>query len=640
MTAQDDDDLHRLAGAIVDGVTIDWASTESGVANHTRQIVRELAIIAAISDVHCSTPLAADSHAAASTVESVAGALGTWATFRLLEKIGGGAHGEVYRAWDTRLDREVALKLLPADVDEAECPTSTIHEGRLLARVRHPNVVTIYGAERIENRIGLWMEFINGRTLEQILQRGGVLSESETISIGLEICRAVAAVHGAGLLHRDIKAHNVMRSQEGRIALMDFGTGKKLEDDAFPDLAGTPLYLAPEILRGEPATVRSDIYSLGVLLYHLVTTSYPVRGDSVRDIRIAHDTGKRTPLHMAGGGVSTNFARIVDRAIDPLPERRYDSADALSADLVRSVPYINDASDWYLKGRALINRRGIPNVQKAAEFFGRAIAKDPTFAPAHAGLANAYAFLSFPFRGISFDVAYPIMRPAAVQALRLDPLLADAHAAMGWVYAFDHDWKNAEKRFEQSIRMDPGRTQTYTSYSVSTLQPLRKYDEALRLLRVASQHDPLSLDVQREIGEVQLFAGRYAEAVETFLRISEVEPDFPFLQAYLAKALTFAGRAEEALPRLEDGSPWAAQTYVMTDRRADAEKLAAESAGYPYRLAVISGALGNTERAIEALERASLVEPHRIGRLLIEPELASIREHLRVVKIRHAFNLP
>jgi tetratricopeptide (TPR) repeat protein len=279
-------------------------------------------------------------------------------------------------------------------------------------------------------------------------------------------------------------------------------------------------------------------------------------------------------------------------------------------------------------------------VQKAAEFFGRAIAKDPTFAPAHAGLANAYAFMSFPFRGIAFDVAHPIMRPAAVQALQLDPLLAEAHAAMGWVHAFEHDWENAEKSFEQSIRIDASRTQTYTSYSVSTLQPLRKYGEALRLLRVASQHDPLSLDVQREIGEVQVFAGQYADAVETFLRISEVEPDFPFLQAYLAKALTFAGRAEEALPRLEDGSPWAAQTYVMTDRRADAEKLAAECADHPYRLAVISGALGHTDRAIEAVERAAVVEPHRVGRLLIEPELASVRDHPRVVVVRHAFNLP
>ena len=185
--------------------------------------------------------------------------------------------------------------------DEAAPATSIIEEGRLLARVRHPNVVTIYGAERIENRIGLWMEFVKGRTLEQILEQDTVLSESETVAIGLELCRAVSAVHGAGLLHRDIKAHNVMRSEDGRIALMDFGTGRKLDDDASLDLAGTPLYLAPEVLQGQPATVRSDLYSLGVVLYHLVTGSYPVRGRTVREIRDGPRAWRATPLFRSRG---------------------------------------------------------------------------------------------------------------------------------------------------------------------------------------------------------------------------------------------------------------------------------------------------------------------------------------------------
>lgn len=116
----------------------------------------------------------------------------------------------------------------------------------------------------------------------------------QAIDIGLELCRAISAVHGADLLHRDIKAHNVMRADDGRIVLMDFGTGRELDDDASSDLAGTPLYLAPEVLRGQKATVRSDIYSLGVLLYHLVTGSYPVKARTVREVRRAHDRGERT----------------------------------------------------------------------------------------------------------------------------------------------------------------------------------------------------------------------------------------------------------------------------------------------------------------------------------------------------------
>ena len=109
------------------------------------------------------------------------------------------------------------------------------------------------------------MELVSGQTLEQVLQDGAVLTPAQVIDIGLELCGAVSAVHGAGLLHRDIKANNVTRADDGRIVLMDFGAGRDLVNSSSSDLTGTPLYLAPEVLRGEPATVQSDLYSLGVL---------------------------------------------------------------------------------------------------------------------------------------------------------------------------------------------------------------------------------------------------------------------------------------------------------------------------------------------------------------------------------------
>src|SRR6185436_11248822 len=110
------------------------------------------------------------------------------------EPIGNGAFGQVYRAWDTRLDREVALKLLPADSDDGDARASSIiEEGRLLARVRHPNVVTIYGAERIGDTVGLWMERVEGETVEQRLARESTLKASDAMEIGIQICQAVSA---------------------------------------------------------------------------------------------------------------------------------------------------------------------------------------------------------------------------------------------------------------------------------------------------------------------------------------------------------------------------------------------------------------------------------------------------------------
>ncbi len=816
---RDDVALTELAGAILDGTPVDWDAADSDAASHDRPLVCRLKSIAAIARAH-----------RADTPE-------TWGPLRLLERIGQGAFGDVYCAWDSRLDRQVALKLLAADSSPSNpLATAVIEEGRLLARVRHPNVVTIYGAERIDDRVGLWMEYVDGRTLHQlVVDDGRRFSPREVAAIGQALCGALEAVHAAGLLHHDIKAQNVMMDRDGRVVLMDFGSGRDRGGTSTADLRGTPLYLAPEVLAGVSShSVQSDVYSTGVLLFFLLTGTYPVTGLDLAALRKAHERGERRSVKAAAPKVPRRLRLAVERAIDPGPKRRYESADALGADLAALAPrqriarvtsaagvaaafvlvvgvgweaagrqmgssatprallgltavnpvaagnlspaerpviavlpfknlsaeadsdYFVDgladeiirnlavvqglqvlsstsssafkdqprnlrhieeqlgaslvvegsvlraggrvrinaqlvqvagdiplwadefdreladifsiqddisraivtklrltpgrnrqrddtdpgAYDLYLRGRALVDRRGVPNTQQAAELFERAIARDPGFAPALAGLANAYAFMSFPYRGIAFETAYPIMRPAAVKALRLDPLLAEAHAAMGWVYSYEHDWANAEKAFQQSIRLNPSLAQTYTSYSVSTLQPLQKYDEALLLLQVASQHDPLSLDVQREIGEVQLFSGRYAEAVDTLQRVRDVEPDYPFVQTYLARALILAGRVEEALPLWQPGAIWPVHAYVRMGKRAEAEMIAAEHGGYPYRRAVISAALGETDRAIEALERTAVSEPHRMGRLLIEPELAALRGHPRVVALRKAFNLP
>jgi len=145
--------------------------------------------------------------------------------------------------------------------------------------------------------------------------------------------------------------------------------------------------------------------------------------------------------------------------------------------------------------------------------------------------------------------------------------------------------------------------------------------------------------VQREISEVQLFSGRYLEALQTFQGVSEIQPDFPFVHSYLARALMCTGRVEEAIPLSEPGVPWLAFCYVTTGKRAEAEKLAADSGRYPFRLAVISAALGDPERTIQALERAAVSEPHRTGRLFIEPGMAALRGDPRVSALRKKFGL-
>ena len=315
--------IDDLAQAILDGTPIDWTAIAGSQDDGNRDLVDELRLLAAVADLHRSNPDDIDRPASA----------GMWGHLELLERIGSGSYGDVYRAWDTRLDREVAVKLMPAEATGSPQVASIIREGRLLAKVRHPGVVTIFDAQQIGDRVGLWMEFVRGRTLEQQLRNDGPCTPKEAVDIGIELCRAIAAVHEAGLLHRDIKAPNVVRADGGRLVLMDFGIGRELTDGSITDLAGTPLYLAPEIFAGAPASARTDVYSIGVLLFHILTGTYPVHATHVSELRRAHERRQPRPLRSLRADVPVPLAAVIDRALDPSPERRYGSAAALAQDL-------------------------------------------------------------------------------------------------------------------------------------------------------------------------------------------------------------------------------------------------------------------------------------------------------------------
>ena len=326
--------LDDVAGAILDCAPVEWDAVESSAERIEEPLIQQLKTLAKLRLV--------------SKRES--GDL--WGPLRVFERVGQGAFGDVYRAWDTRLDREVALKLLPpsfalrATEGKDGGPheeTSVIEEGRLLARVRHPNVVTIYGAERIGNRVGLWMELVKGRTLEEALRDGTTFSAKEVERIGVELCNAVAAVHGAGLLHRDIKAQNVMLADDGRLVLMDFGTGREFERMRDDSVSGTPLYLAPEVLTGSGATARSDVYSVGVVLYHLLTGSYPVQGRDLAALRRAHAARTTGTLPDNSRPIPARLRRVIARALDPDPDRRYATADLFGAALstLRRAPILH-----------------------------------------------------------------------------------------------------------------------------------------------------------------------------------------------------------------------------------------------------------------------------------------------------------
>ena len=232
--------------------------------------------------------------------------------------------------------------------------------------------------------------------------------------------------------------------------------------------------------------------------------------------------------------------------------------------------------------------------------FTRVIAADEAFAPAHAGLANAYGWLSmFPLQTVSLANALAIMRPAATRALELDPRFAEAHAAMGWVLSRERDWRGAEESFERALTLDPSLASTYTGYSFSTLKPQERYADAERVLQMALTRDPLSLEVAREMAALYYVTGRFDEAIAVLERVAAQDGLLPLVRRELGRALTFAGRPAEAIPLLEEqpslGLHYLAHAYVRAGRRADAERLYAEHRAVANRRAVIAAALGEVD---------------------------------------------
>jgi Protein kinase domain len=338
---EDPDPLDKLAESVADGDSIDWGRLEGLPPDDPRRrLLQHLRIIADVAEQHRSAsddPLEVtragpvfdpDVHIGVAPV-GYAGAqavVGRWGHLVLRRKIGEGAFGEVFHAHDTWLDHPVALKLLKPDITESDFSSRILHEARRLARVRHPNVVSVHGADKHDGRVGFWMDLIEGDTLSALVANGR-LSAGEASHIGQEVCLALAAVHQASMVHRDVKAQNVMRAADGgRIILMDFGAGEFMGRASVGRIRGTPLYLAPEIFKGGAATVSTDIYAVGVLLYYLVTGSYPVTGSSLDSLADAHAKGERRRLRDERPDLPASFVAIVERAIDQDPNGRFATA--------------------------------------------------------------------------------------------------------------------------------------------------------------------------------------------------------------------------------------------------------------------------------------------------------------------------
>ncbi|HEU4710621.1 MAG TPA: protein kinase [Pyrinomonadaceae bacterium] len=271
----------------------------------------------------------------------------TLGNYKILEKLGEGGQGTVYKAVDSKLGRTVVIKVLPAELTAKEANLKRFErEARLASALDHPNICTIFDLNEINGIHFIVMQFIEGRNVRQLVN-GRPLSLESALSIALQTCDALAAAHLRGIIHRDIKAGNVMVTPTGQVKILDFGLAKLLDEEAARTSGihhteitevgvpyGTATYAAPEQARGDRVDARADIFSTGVLLYEMLAGTWPFRGNTAVEVRHAVLNDEPEPLaRIRPGRVPPQLQTILDKALAKDPRNRYQKISYMADDL-------------------------------------------------------------------------------------------------------------------------------------------------------------------------------------------------------------------------------------------------------------------------------------------------------------------
>ncbi len=555
--------------------------------------------------------------------------------YKILELLGSGAMGEVYKARDQHLDRVVALKLLPADLSRD--PSSRrrfLHEAKAVAALDHPNVATLYEVGESE---GGWMflalAFCEGETLQQRLERGP-LPLPEAVSVARQIAQGLAAAHRLHIVHRDVKPSNVVILPDGKVKLLDFGLAKMTGATSLTRLGsspGTPAYKSPEQSRGDKVDPRSDLWSLGVVLYEMVAGRLPFGGEYEQ--AVIHGILYETPRPLDGDkGFPPELAATIEKALAKDPEKRYATAEEMDEDL-SCIPLQEGSGDartrpiqikrphqvlWIAAAVILLAVLGgglwawwarahrwsfSPEVARlveqgdklewqgdtkhvlanAEQDYQQALAQSPGNPLIEAQLAALLARLNVQF-------------PAPGQMQEIERLTADAvkkapDHAMPWVaqaklLLLENKPYEAEQAARKAIEQDRDFDRGYTQLGEALIVEGR-LEEGLATLRKATETGQGYLRARLVLAAKLEDAGRYDEAAAEFRKVLSLDADHPTAKENLANIYYTTGRLADAIPLYRDvlettQDPRAANglgNVYFTQNRMD-EAIAAYKKGY------------------------------------------------------------
>src|SRR5690348_14805877 len=262
--------------------------------------------------------------------------------YEVLHLLGEGGMGAVYKVRDRELERFVALKVIRPELAARPEILQRFKQELILARqVTHKNVIRIFDLGEADSVKFITMEFIEGQDLKCLLRERGKLSPDETMKIMAQVCRALEAAHNEGVIHRDLKPQNIMLDSQGRVTVMDFGIARSTEMNGMTQtgaFVGTPEYMSPEQAMGEHVDARSDLFTLGIIFYELLTGDTPFRADTFYAMLLNRTTRKARPPIEVDPSIPQQINEVVVRCLETSPDQRYQSAREILAGLGLESP--------------------------------------------------------------------------------------------------------------------------------------------------------------------------------------------------------------------------------------------------------------------------------------------------------------
>ncbi|MCB9931802.1 MAG: protein kinase [Planctomycetes bacterium] len=475
----------------------------------------------------------------------------------LLERIGQGGMGHVYKARHTGLDKDVAVKVLPRELARNEILRARfMNEARMAGQLEHPNITPVYAVDEHEGQPYIVMQLVDGVPVSRLVSRQGV-DPLLAVRIAGQCARGLSYAHKRKLVHRDIKPDNLLILSNGRVKISDFGVAAAMGSDASSGHSGSPPYMSPEQCRGEPVDGRSDIYSLGVTLYLLLTGRRPFLGETSQALILMHQQDDYPPLSELRPGLPRELERIVNRMLAKSPDHRYQNAEELAEDLEAAAELIRG-----LRRRTVsVPRGGESGIYRMARQAAEAASEELD-------------------RNETIELAILSM------TTQVENSVTDAQAAMK-VARYD----DALKQIEQAMRLKSNDPRLFLLRG-HVFRKQRKMKEALADYEMAVKLNPEDPRARSFLGSLQRMAGDLSGARENLTYALK-------LNAHNVEARISLGKI------FEKGRAWKA---AEREYEKCIELVPADERGY-VALAVLLNQRDNKGKARQMLERALEINP-------------------------------